>query len=74
MVFRCDECKKEGTGLGLLPGWLEVRFFNQKVNRDYFYHFCGYGHLTAWSEKRELYYKYAEAEEAGHVNKQDKGL
>ena len=54
MLFRCDNCKKETSGLGLPPSWLEVRFFNQ---RDYYYHFDGYACLVAWSEAREQHYQ-----------------
>jgi len=56
MLFRCDQCKKEETRLGLPPGWLEARFYSPNHGRDYFYHFCGYACLSAWSEAREAHY------------------
>ena len=52
-TFRCDQCKKEETALGLPSGWLQVTFWNQKL---YYYHLCSYPCLTLWSEKRDEFY------------------
>ena len=67
MQFRCDKCSKEETRLGLPPGWLEVKFFNPKSQRDYFYHACCYSCLVQWAEARKSYYGNKYAENEGHT-------
>ncbi len=55
IIWICDECRKEATGFVLPPGWLETSLYAN--GRFYRYCFCGYSHLTQWSEQRKVHYQ-----------------